>query len=228
MQGTDTIKDSVVKRFAEDIFSDRLKAGDKLPTERDIAEEMQVSRSIVHLAMEQLASMKLIQMQPRVGNFVCDYRRYGNFETLMMLAEYGDSFMDQDMTYALVELRNAIEGAAMELLSRSGTAEDFACLRSINAEFGRKIDENADISELVACNRRFHLEIVNRCGNPFYVMTLNSFSGIRAPWIRCLEHWTPRGMYEQNEKTADLLESGRGKEAAEYIVSIFEKYKAAN
>lgn len=223
-----TIKDNVVKRFAEDILSGLMQAGDKLPGEREIAEEMNVSRSIVHLAMEQLAAMKLIEMQPRKGNFVCDYRSCGNSDTMMAIAGYGDSTMDMDMTYALVELRNTIEGAAMRQLAKTGSAEDFSCLRKLNAEFGKKISENAELTELVSYSRRFHLEIVRRCGNPFYSMILNSFSGIYSPWIKCLEHWTPTGIFEQNERIADLLEAGKGDEAAAYISEIFEKYKEEN
>lgn len=189
---------------------------------------MNVSRSIVHLAMEQLAAMKLIEMQPRVGNFVCDYRICGNSDTMMAIAGYGDSSMDTDMTYALVELRNTIEGAAMRRLAETGSAEDFSCLRKLNAELGKKISESDDLTELALYSRRFHLEIVRRGGNPFYNMILNSFSGIYMPWIRCLEHWTPTGIYEQNEKITDLLEAGTGDEAAAYISEIFEKYKAEN
>lgn len=223
-----TIKDDVVKRFAEDIISGRLQAGEKLPGEREIAEEMNVSRSIVHLAMEQLASMKLIEMRPRVGNIVDDYQTNGNFATMMMIARYGDSSMNVNMTYALVELRNTIEGAAMVLLTENGTKEDFQVLREINAEFRQKIDGSDNIAELADYGRRFHLEIVRRCGNPYYIMIFNSFGGIYMPWIRCLEHWTPTGIYEQNEKIADLLEAGKGSEAAAYIAEIFEKYKASN
>lgn len=223
-----TIKNSVAARFAEDILSGRLQIGEKLPAEREIAEKMKVSRSIVHLAMEQLASMKLIEMRPRVGNIVGDYRKDGNFATMMMIARYGDSAINREMTYALVDLRNTIEGAAMILLADSGTEEDFRTLREINAEFGQKLSESESLTELADFGRRFHLEIVRRCGNPYYIMILNSFGGIYMPWIRCIEHWTPTGIYEQNERIADLLEAGKGDEAAAYIAEIFEQYKAEN
>lgn len=223
-----TIKENVVARFARDILSGRLQAGDRLPGEREIAEEMNVSRSVVHLAIEQMASMKLIEMRPRVGNFVCDYRKNGNFATMMMIARYGDSAMDMDMTYALVELRNTIEGAAMRQLAENGTSEDFSFLRKLNEELRIRISETDDLTELAEYSRRFHLEIVRRCGNPFYNMILNSFSEIYLPWIKCIEHWTPMGIYEQNERISDLLELGKGDEAASYISEIFERYKAEN
>ena len=223
-----TLKEDIVKRFAEDIISGRLQTGEKLPGEREIAEEMKVSRSIVHLAMEQLAGMKLIEMRSRVGNIVGDYRKNGNFATMMMIARYGDSAMNMEMTYALVELRNTIEGAAMILLADKGTEEDFRTLREINAQFRQKLSESESPTELADYCRRFHIEIVRRCGNPYYTMVFNSFGGIYMPWIRCIEHWTPAGIYEQNERIADLLEAGKGSEAAAYIARIFEKYKAEN
>jgi len=48
-----TLKDKMVRCFADRILSGEFKTCDILPAEREIAETMSVSRSIVHLAMEQ-------------------------------------------------------------------------------------------------------------------------------------------------------------------------------
>lgn len=223
-----TYKERIVRHFADEILSGRLKPGDKLPSEREIAEKMQVSRSVVHLAMEQLSSMELIDMQPRVGNFVPDFRRSGNFVTMMALAGYSDDSNQQEMIYALVELRNAIEGGALRLLARTGTAEDFSCLRKLNAQFMEKVAEGVDIPSLVPFMRAFHYEIVYRSRNCFYSMIMNSFGNISRPWELCLSFWTPEGIGHQNEHVISLLEQGKGEDAAQYIVEIYNKYKEAN
>jgi len=221
-----TIKDRIVRSFAERILSGELKTGERLPGEREIAETMAASRSIVHLAMEQLEQLKLIEMKPRVGNFVRDYRRDGNFATLMLLAGGGDSAMDAKLTYALVELRNTIEGEALRSLARNGSEEDFTALATINETLQQAAAEGGDATELAAISRSFHMEIVRRCENPFYVMILNSFGDIDMPWVKCLAHWTPQGVYGQNVRLLELLRAGRGKEAAAFISEIFEQYKA--
>ncbi|GEM_PF-5026623 len=227
VQGT-TLKDAVVKHFVDEIFSGRLKAGDKLPCERELAETLNVSRSIVHLALEQLAAMKLVQMRPRVGNFVSDFMNEGNFSTMLAIAKYADDSIQQDMVYALVELRNTIEGAALRYLASHGTQEDFDSLREMNAEFERLISETDDLQEIGAAYKALHYEIIRRGGNCYYTMIMNSYNNILLPWVKCTAFWTPRGIAEQNGRIIAMLEQGEGSEAADHIAELFERYKAAN
>ena len=44
-----TIKELFIERIEGMIFSGTLKPGDRLPSERDLAEQMKISKTIVHL-----------------------------------------------------------------------------------------------------------------------------------------------------------------------------------
>ncbi|MFR6426471.1 MAG: winged helix-turn-helix domain-containing protein [Oscillospiraceae bacterium] len=84
-----TLRELFVDQVIGMIFSGELKVGDRLPSERELSEQMHISRSMVHTGLEDLERMGFVRMEPRRGNYIEDYARHGNFETLMALAKYG-------------------------------------------------------------------------------------------------------------------------------------------
>ena len=92
---------------------------------------MGINRSTVHLGLEELARMGLVRMEPRRGNFVADYTKDGDFNTLTAIAKYGDGDFDVSMRISLVELRNSIVGGALIRLAKIATSEDISQLRSM-------------------------------------------------------------------------------------------------
>ena len=221
-----TIKDKIIEHFSKEILNGSIGAGERLPGEREIADQMNVSRSIVHLAMEQMSNLGLVDMIPRKGNYASDYRKSGTIETMQLMAKYGDAAMAQDMVFSLVELRNVIEGGSFIILANKGSKEDFKKLTMINDEFREAISKNMGNDMFAEINHKFHHTIVELSGNWLYLAIMNSFSDIKSPWVKCVEHWTPEGTVEQNDKIIELLESGQGREASKFIADVFEQYKA--
>ena len=114
-----TLRELFVDQVIGMIFSGELRVGDRLPSERELSEQMHISRSMVHTRLEDLERMGFVRMEPRRGNYIEDYARHGNFETLMALGKYGGQF-DHAIESSLVEARDAIEGGAMLLLGEHG------------------------------------------------------------------------------------------------------------
>lgn len=125
-----TLRELFVDQVIGMIFSGELRVGDRLPSERELSEQMHISRSMVHTGLEDLERMGFVRMEPRRGNYIEDYARHGNFETLMALGKYGGQF-DHAIESSLVEARDAIEGGAMILLGERGTPADIDQLRAI-------------------------------------------------------------------------------------------------
>lgn len=76
-----TIKELFIERIEGMIFSGALKPGDRLPSERDLAEQMKISKTIVHLGLEDLARMGFIEVTPRHGGGgLCGDGESGNAE----------------------------------------------------------------------------------------------------------------------------------------------------
>ena len=70
-----TLRELFVDQVIGMIFSGELKVGDRLPSERELSEQMHISRSMVHTGLEDLERMGFVRMEPRRGNYIEDYAR---------------------------------------------------------------------------------------------------------------------------------------------------------
>jgi len=64
----------IISFFEKEIQSGRLKPGEKLPAERDLAEELSTARGTVKKAYEELVRRRLIEAAPGRGSFVAPER----------------------------------------------------------------------------------------------------------------------------------------------------------
>src|SRR4030095_13840330 len=64
------IYEEIVRQVKQMIAEGRLKSGDRLPPERDLAEKFVVSRTSVREALRALESLGLIEIRPGEGTFV--------------------------------------------------------------------------------------------------------------------------------------------------------------
>ena len=83
-----TLKELFIKELETMILSGKLPIGSKLPSEREIAKSMQVSRAVVNSGISELSRKGFLNIKPRVGTFVADYRRNGTMETLISIMQY--------------------------------------------------------------------------------------------------------------------------------------------
>lgn len=93
-------------------------AGTAVPSERELTETLQVSRSTVREALNRLASAGLIAMPPGATKRVLDWRDHGGVELL------GDMVLRPDGTLDLAVIRSATE-------MRAALAPDIARLAAL-------------------------------------------------------------------------------------------------
>jgi DNA-binding FadR family transcriptional regulator len=80
----------VVKKLLLDIFNNKLKAGSKMPTERQLSVELGIDRTSLRIALKQLESMQVLDIRQGDGIYVKDYRKFAGVDFLRTL------FMQQD------------------------------------------------------------------------------------------------------------------------------------
>lgn len=90
------------------ILSGKLKTGEKLPPERQLAEEMQVSRAVVNGGIADLQRMGFLIVKPRSGTYVADYRRTGTIETLLSIMKYNGGSLRNEEIRSIFEVRIAL------------------------------------------------------------------------------------------------------------------------
>ena len=170
---TDSLKDVFVVRFEELILSGKVKIGQKLPSERELALQLGVSRPVVHEGLVELASRGLVSLKPRFGAIVNDYRKEGSITMLSSLIQYQKGKLEPELLNSLLQMRLLME-------------PEFARFAAINRTEAQvrefieivKKEESADyknIQNITDLDFEFHLLIAVASGNAVFPLLLNSF-----------------------------------------------------
>lgn len=165
----------VFESLLERIRSGGLAAGMQLPTEAELCQSYDVSRTVVREAIARLRSEGLVI--PRQGK--------GVFVSEAPLSRF--SIPDQDLralpqTIALLELRLAVEVEAAGLCALRRTGAEAALIR---AEMERVDAAHPDPDATrIHYDYDFHLAIARACGNPQILNFLTYLRGILAPRLQ--------------------------------------------
>lgn len=110
-----SLRELFVKQLEHMILSGRLQIGDKLPSERQLAEAMQVSRGVVNSGISELEEKGFLEIHPRSGTYVADYRRKGTINTLLSIINYNGGKLRRDEVRSILEIRIALDTLAAQL-----------------------------------------------------------------------------------------------------------------
>lgn len=110
--------DQVYDRLRQLITSGTWKAGEKIPTEGQLAEEFAVNRLTVRVALQRLQAIGLLDIRVGSGTYVKEFDMCGNIQELS--AFYMDATSPQDA----LEYRHVIEMECARLAVERRTEED--------------------------------------------------------------------------------------------------------
>lgn len=173
---TDLLKDVCVTRFEELIISGKLSPGQKLPSERELAIQLGVSRPVVHEALVDIAAKGLVSLKPRIGSIVNDYRREGSLALLNSLVNYHNGMLEPKLLDGMLDMRILFETENVKLAARNRTDEQAGDLKQLVQQ--ERIAAQNDISLLTELDFQFHLLLAISTGNPSYPLLLNSFKRV--------------------------------------------------
>jgi DNA-binding FadR family transcriptional regulator len=171
-----SLKDACVSRLEQLILSGELKIGEQLPSERDFALRIGVSRPVLHAALVDLDSKGLVQIIPRRGVFVNDFRRSGSLAILGSLLTYHDGSLDPVLIRSLIAMRLLVETETARLAALNRTDQQLAEFRTILEDEARPAC--GDPQTLTGLDFSFHLSIAIASGNLVYPLIINSFKGV--------------------------------------------------
>jgi DNA-binding FadR family transcriptional regulator len=161
-----------IARFEELILSGRLAIGERLPSERELAVQLGVSRPVVHQGLVELAARGLVTLKPRVGAVVSDYRRHGSLTLLSSLLTHRGSDLDPALLDSLLAMRRLIEVEAARQAARQRSKADLQALREL---LDREASvEVANVSAVADVDFDFHHQIALASGNIVYPMLIKS------------------------------------------------------
>ena len=170
-----SLSSHIVSDVREALFGKRLKPGDFLGTEKDLAARFGVSRIVARDALRTLEAMGIVEIRMGKGGGARIAR--GNprlfAETLAVQLDLtGVSAAE------ILDAQRAIETLAAELAAECATASDIATLRALLADAKAGI---GDLDAFTRLSRDFHLAVAEASHNRVLVVQLISLEHVSWP-----------------------------------------------
>lgn len=175
-----SVKEVFVQEIKEKILSGELEIGQRLPPQRELCRTMGVSLTIVNAGITELAGKGLLEVIPRRGVYVADYRIHGTPETFFDMLQFNGRLLSGREIRSFTESRLALDPFVMKLVIEHASDEDL-----------EQASEKLDAMKKCPTDPEFCISVTDFF-HTLYLLSGNSF-------FPMLYHSTARlqsGMYE--------------------------------
>ena len=158
--------EKIVERIQSQIVEGKLNPGDRLPTERELAEKFHVSRTAVREAVRTLREKGLLHGHPGRGTFVTDGTAHAMRGSLGLMMKVGTMYGASD----LAEVREIFEPEIAALAAKFATKEQIVEMREAVAAMDKAL---GDAEAFVEADLNFHLALARATQNALIPSLLN-------------------------------------------------------
>lgn len=192
------LSDDIVSQLEAMIFEGTLKAGERLPAERLLAEQFGVSRPSLREAIQKLVARGLLVSRQGGGNYVAAQLGSTFSDPLLQLLED-----NPDAQRDLLEFRHTLEGSCAYYAAQRATPVDHQRLRAAYDALQACYAEGSKATRVEegAADARFHLAIAEASHNAVLLHTIRGLFDL-------LKHNVVTnigGMYLQRGETRERL-----------------------
>jgi DNA-binding FadR family transcriptional regulator len=154
------LKERVIRQLTRLIEEGVLGPGDQLPSERELSEELQVSRGTVREAVQFLQTLGLLEIRHGSGTFVRPAA-----DPSALRDEWRDwTIRHAERIHDLLEIRKALEPFAAELAAKRAGEADVAAMEEALEEMQPAVD-SPDVTTLIQADLAFHHALCAAAGN---------------------------------------------------------------
>jgi GntR family transcriptional regulator, transcriptional repressor for pyruvate dehydrogenase complex len=168
-----SVSDLIARRILEVIASDKLRPGDRLPPERELAAMLGTSRPSLREALRSLKAQGHVDIRHGSGVFVADPATTRSLRAAMVTEE-------MSLT-ELFDMREVLELPAAGWAARQQDAEKLARVKeAYDTLMAASYEERVDWGRLQDLDAAFHMRIVEAAGNRFLTRSLGVLQEILA------------------------------------------------
>ena len=154
---TSKISDEVYKQIVSLISNGQLKPGDKIPSEREMASELGISRQSIREALNRAEVMGLIEVRQGEGSFILSSVREPLKPPLTVIIE-----KEADKIFEFLEIRKLIEGWCAEKAALEATGEELDDMKEILDKMKQVVSKD---KQWEALDLKLHLSIAKAAHN---------------------------------------------------------------
>ncbi|HHW43400.1 FCD domain-containing protein [Desulfofundulus thermobenzoicus] len=218
---TKKIYEEIIEQVKQLIAEGVLNPGDKLISEKELAEKLQVGRSAVREAFRALEAMGIVEIRPGGGTYVRRVEPQAIISVLSLVL-----MMDRDTTGELMELRKILEVESAGLAALRHTPEELAqmeeALNQMEADIASgEVGEKADW--------QFHYAVAEATHNSLVVELMNTIAGTMQRVLRTarmqlyMTPGTPQRLLKEHRAIFQAIREGRDKDARRAMFDHLDK-----
>lgn len=208
-----SLTDLFVSEIQRMILSGDLSAGDRLPTEQQLSDQMGVSRAVVYNGVKKLEKLGFLRIAPRKGVYVTDYLQEGNLDTLQAIISYGREYFSPDILSPILLFRRSTEGEIVKQAAQNRTEQHLKAL----SELLERIDSKAETNENANFIYSFYHQLGLATGNLVYPLLVSSFKPIYLSLLGVLLQLTaPEACVSYLQEILQCIQTGDVQGAVEH------------
>jgi len=162
--------ESAVDQIRSLILAKNYEPGDRLPSERELAEQLSIGRPSVREALRILGAMGLIEIRVGNGTYVRDVSLLPYMDSLITLISSRLKDREENIL-KLWEVRKVLEAGNVGLACSRMTPRQFEKMETSVREMERSI-ENREV--FISTGVQFHREIAAATGNEILILIWNN------------------------------------------------------
>jgi GntR family transcriptional regulator, transcriptional repressor for pyruvate dehydrogenase complex len=164
------IYEEIVEQISQLLENGSLKPGDKLLSERELAEKLRVSRASVREALRALEMMGFVEIRSGGGTFIKETSAEGIIQPLAMFIS-----IEKGAFFEIYEIRKIFETAAAHLAAERATPMDLAKIED-DLERMKAVMAEDDSEKGEDMDTAFHYSIAEATQNVWLLRLLNTIS----------------------------------------------------
>lgn len=198
--------------FADEILEGRLKRGDQIESDRELAKELNVGRSAVREALKVLDVLGLIDIRLGQGTYITS--RETNFFSVPLSWSL---FLDGTQVKSILQVRGALELRAVQLASQCEDKNKLDKLTDIYYRMQKTFQESKDtdnlqhaLQETLNADIEFHTCIAECSGNPIILSMLTTIRNFlkRVSGTGMVDSEQLQAVVEEHQKLYGAIISG--------------------
>ena len=171
--GKSSYPEQIADSIRETIVRKQLAAGDRLPSERALAEEFGVGRSSIREGIRSLAALGVLDVRPGEGTYVST-----NLTSSVLHPLSWAIFLSDSLGHDLVEARKVIEPAIAELAAKRAEAQE---IEALGVAYDKMVSSTGNPEALADADLAFHLTLAKMARNRLFHETLVGFQHLIRP-----------------------------------------------
>jgi len=160
----------VIEQIKDMIKSGQLQPGDRLPSERDLVEQLQVSRTSIREALSALQIIGLVESRHGEGNFIRDKLDANFLEPLSVLF-----LLDRTPAGEILQFRLLLEVESARLAAENATPHQVAEIGNV-VEWLERFQQ--DEEQNIRLDKEFHYTIAKASGNRLLYNVISSIADL--------------------------------------------------